>query len=77
MHLTAPGSTCSIAGTWKSIQERYGSSRPFFLARVHVASICSVCGGPMGSSVHVAQRMAVGRQRAERWFAVDADSEQP
>ena len=77
MHLTAPGSTCSIRGIWKSTRQRYGSSRPGFLSRVYAASICFVYGGPMGLSARGAECMVAGLQRAERQFAVAVGLEQP
>ena len=77
MHVTAPGSTCSIASRWKSIQKSYGSSKLFFLSIARATNICSAYGGPMGLSVHAAQRMVGGRQGTAKWFAVDADLEQP
>ncbi len=66
MHLTATGSTCSMAGIWKSTRQSYGSSRPVFLLSVNAVSICSFYDGLMDLSARAAERRAVGRQGAER-----------
>jgi len=65
MHLTAPGSTCSISGIWKSTHERYENLKLILLPKVHAASFYFGCGGQTVLFVRDVERMAVGRQRAD------------
>ena len=65
MHLTAPGSICSILGIWKSTPERYESLKPISLPKMHVASIYFGCGGQTVLFVRDVERMVVGRQRVD------------
>jgi hypothetical protein len=65
MHLTAPGSTGSISGIWKSIRERFGSLRLSFPPWAHAMSFCSGYGGLAALSVHNAESMGDGWQRAD------------
>jgi hypothetical protein len=60
MHLTSPGSTCSIFMKWKITRELFASLSPSLQQNTHVVSFYSGCGGPTALSVHDAKIMGDG-----------------